>query len=88
MILKGEILAAQDFFDMEKKSATLCAPPFNDSFDHIPGLPGFTMKENAFWDVFIAGFTRSISFAIAFCRFGNVVNTETDLFVFNFKYDF
>ncbi len=46
------------------------------------------MKENAFWDVFIAGFTRSISFAIAFCRFGNVVNTETDLFVFNFKYDF
>lgn len=60
----------------------------NDSFDHIPGLPGFTMKENAFWDVFIAGFWKRVSFAIAFCRFGNVVNTETDLFVFNFKYDF
>ncbi len=60
----------------------------NDSFDHIPGLPGFTMRENAFWDCFIAGFWRHISFAVAFCRFGNVVNTETDLFVFNFKYDF
>jgi len=61
----------------------------NDSFDHLPGLPGFTMRENAFWDVFIAGFlTRHISFAIAFCRLGNVVNTETDMFVFNFKYDF
>ncbi len=60
----------------------------NDSFDHLPGLPGFTMRENAFWDVFIAGFWRHISFAIAFCRFGNVVNTESDYFVFNFKYDF
>jgi len=60
----------------------------NDDFDPLP-LSGYTMKEDAFWDVFVAFFpTQRFSLALAFCRFGNIVNKDINFFVCNLKYDF
>jgi hypothetical protein len=60
----------------------------NDEFDPLP-FTGFTMKEDAFWDVFVAWFpNKKLSLAVAVNRFGNVVDKDIDFFVFNMKYDF
>lgn len=60
----------------------------NDSFGALP-LPGFKMKENAFWDVFVSWFPNDkLSLAVAFTHFGNVVDENINFFVFNVKRDF
>ena len=60
----------------------------NDEFKPLP-LSGFTMEEDAFWDVFVVWFpNKKISLAAAFNRFGNIVDKDIDFFVFNIKYDF
>jgi len=60
----------------------------NDDFDPLP-LDGYTMEEDTFWDVFLTIFpTRRFSLALAFCRYGEVVNKDVNFFVCNLKYDF
>jgi len=60
----------------------------NDEYDPMP-LDGFTMQQEAFWDVFLTWLPNEhFSVAIAFCRFGNVVNKEINFFVLNVKHDF
>ncbi len=60
----------------------------NDQFDALP-FNGFTMDEDAFWDVFVTWLpNKNLSMAAAFTGFGNVVDKEINYFVFNIKYDF
>jgi len=83
--------------NFEFSSALMLRPNFgigaeirqqNDEFDPLP-FENFTMKEEAFWDVFLTWLpNKHFSVAIALCRYGNVVNKDIDFFVFNAKYDF
>jgi|LQYC01.1.fsa_nt_gi Protein of unknown function (DUF3034). len=60
----------------------------NDSFRPLP-LKDCSMNENTFWDINIAFFPNDeFSLAVAFTRFGNIVNRDINFFVCNLKYDF
>jgi hypothetical protein len=60
----------------------------NDELDPLP-LEGYTMAEDTFWNVHAGYFPNErASFAIAFCRYGKVVNKDVNYLVLNFKYDF
>jgi len=48
-----------------------------------------TSKEDDFWDIFFSYLpNEKLSFAIAFCKYGNQANKDINYFVFNVKYDF
>ena len=52
-------------------------------------LKGYSMEEDTFWDTFVTFFpNRKFSIAVAFCKFGNIVNKDVNFFVCNLKYDF
>lgn len=60
----------------------------NDQFAALP-FNGFSMDEDAFWDVFVTWLpNKNLSMAAAFTSFGNVVDKDINYFVFNIKYDF